>query len=256
MIGWLNLKTGKAKYRVTVLLLLLLMITFMTFTLFLAGCSDDPELFTLKLEINPFLGGHIYLETDDQIFSGPGDYSFAEGEVITLSAVPYTGYAFHVWVFRSGGIDGYSEVPYWTFVMPGEDCSLYVDFYSLDDIPGDDMEEDPGIDTVDTDGPPLFTLSLEINPPQGGTVYLETEDQIFSGAGDYSFAEGEDITLSAVPYSGTEASYVFHVWRIGPGGIDGYFEFPYLSFTMPGENYILTVDFYMLNDIEEEVEEN
>ena len=254
MFRWLNLEARKAKSGGTGLLLLLLVITFMTCTLFLAGCDDDPELFTLSLDINPIQGGNIFLEAADQVFSGAGDYSFAEGEVIILSAVPYSGYGFHVWGVGPGGTDGYSEFPNWTFTMPGEDYSLFVDFYSLDDILDDDMEEAPDIDIVDPNGPHLFTLSLEINPIQGGNIFLETADQVFSGAGDYSFAEGEVIILSAVPYSGTAATYVFHVWGIGPGGIDGYFEFPNLSFTMPGEDYFLSVYFYMLDDIGEEVE--
>jgi len=165
------------------------------FMLIITACEkdEDPPLFNLTISASPQQGGTV---------DGAGSYE--EGANVNLSATPNEGYEFVNWT--DGQDTEVSTSASFQFVMPGSDVSLTANFAELP--------------------PDKFTLTLEVNPADAGTV---------SGAGDYE--EGETVTLSATPNEG----YEFVNWTDAQDAeVSTEATFDY---TMPGEDFTLTANF-------------
>ena len=159
-----------------------------------ASPISDPASITTTEEI-------IYtvtVENDGNGTASASPASAAEGTVITLAAVPYSGYRFKEWWVVSGGavINGSR------FTMPAENVTVKAVFER-------DSEPDP---------PQPETYAVTVRTEGGGTA----------SASPASATAGTVITLAAAPYSG----YHFKEWQVISGGVTvsgG-------SFTMPAEN--------------------
>jgi hypothetical protein len=67
--------------------------------------------------------------TGGTVTSGSGG-QYANGETVSLSAVPDVGYAFRRWV-SAGGVFGNASRNYTTFIMPGHNTSVTAEFTPL-----------------------------------------------------------------------------------------------------------------------------
>ena len=165
------------------------------FMIIITACKkeEEPPVFNLVLSASPQQGGTV---------DGAGEYE--EGEPASLSATPNEGYEFVNWT--DGQNTELSTDASFQYSMPGNDVSLTANFTEIE--------------------PDKYTLTLEVNPSDAGTV---------DGAGEYE--EGETVSLSATPNEG----YEFVYWtdqndnRVNTDASFDYF--------MPSEDMTLTANF-------------
>ena len=159
-----------------------------------------PETFALTLLASPEDGG---------IVSGAGEYE--QGEEVMVNATSNEGFAFVNWTLED---DIVSTDAAFTYTMPAADVTLTAHF----------EEETPDI----------YTLTLEADPAEGGTV---------DGAGEYE--EGTIINVTASPAD----NYIFLNWVDIDGNevsTDATFDF-----TMPAEDITLVAQFDLENFAQE-----
>ena len=159
-----------------------------------------PETFTLSLVADPAEGGTV---------SGAGEYE--AGEEVAVAAVSNDGFDFVNWTL---GGDVVSTDAAFTYTMPAADVTLTANFEVV--------------------VPDTYTLTLEADPAEGGTV---------AGAGEYE--EGTVVTVTATPAD----NYVFLSWTDATGNelsTDASFDY-----TMPAADVTLIAQF----DIEDFVQE-
>jgi uncharacterized repeat protein (TIGR02543 family) len=148
------------------------------------------------------------IPTGSGIVTGTGSYY--ENDEVTLEAIPNEDYQFLYWKDITGNI--ISEELEYNFIMPNENVLLSANFELLP--------------------PPLYTLTLVVNPDNAGVV---------TGGGEYE--EGDEIEVSAVP----QGDYYFVNWTDTNGNevVDGSGDPVGASFiyTMPASNVILTANF-------------
>ena len=159
-----------------------------------------PETFTLSLVPDPAEGGTV---------SGAGEYE--AGTAVALEAVSNEGFAFVNWTL---GGDEVSADGAFTYTMPAEDVTLMANFEAV--------------------APETYTLTLEADPAEGGTV---------AGGGEYE--AGTVVALTATPAD----NYVFLRWT-DANDVEISTEASF-DFTMPAEDVTLIAEF----DIEDFVEE-
>ncbi len=151
------------------------------------------ELYTLELVASPEEGGDV---------EGAGEYKM--GAEVTVEAIPADNWLFIDWTDEDGEV--VSEEAEFHYTMPGEDVTLTANF-----------EFDP----------PLYTLTLNADPADGGNV---------DGAGEYE--EGTEVTIIATP----EEEFVFVDWTGDTQYIDDA-ESATATVTMPDADITLTANF-------------
>ncbi|NII25985.1 carbohydrate-binding protein [Pseudoflavitalea sp. X16] len=136
------------------------------------GCGTNPTTYTLTTTANPSAGGSIT--------RSPNATTYNAGTVVTLTAVPASGYTFVNW---SGGASGTSTT---TTVTMNANTSVTANF------------------TNSTGG--TYTLTTTANPAAGGTITRSPNAS--------SYTAGTVVTLTATPASG----YSFSNWSGGASG--------------------------------------
>ncbi len=151
------------------------------------------ESYNLTLNADPEEGG-----------TAEGEGEFFYGEKVEISAHTEEGWEFVEWTGDIEHVDD-PESATATVTMPAADVTLTANF-----------------------DPPLFTLTLNAEPEEGGTV---------EGAGEYP--EGEEVTITASPAENFEFDYwsgdTEHVDDVGSATT---------NVTMPAEDITLTVVFF------------
>ncbi|TVQ08063.1 MAG: T9SS C-terminal target domain-containing protein [Bacteroidetes bacterium] len=155
------------------------------------GFMDTPPLSTLTLSASPTEGGAV---------SGAGDYY--ENQSVVITATAHEGFVFESWT-EEGTIISTEES--FVYLMPGQDANLVAHFAVIQ--------------------PPVYTLTLEASPAEGGTI---------SGAGEYE--EGTDISVTATANEG----FTFINWTQNGTEISSDANFTY---TMPAEDVLLIAHF-------------
>lgn len=136
------------------------------------GCGTNPSTYTLTTAANPAAGGSIT--------RSPNASSYNAGTVVTLTAVPASGYTFSSW---SGGASGTSAT---TTVTMNASTSVTANF------------------TNSSGG--TYTLTTTASPSAGGTITRSPNAS--------TYAAGTVVTLTATPASG----YTFSSWSGGASG--------------------------------------
>ncbi len=149
--------------------------------------------YTLTLVANPEEGGEV---------EGEGDY--AEGEEAHVIATPAEHWLFINWTDEAG--EEVSDEAEFHYTMPAADVTLTANF-----------EFDP----------PLYTLTLNADPADGGDV---------DGAGEYE--EGTEVTITATP----EEEFIFVDWSGDTQHVDDE-EAATATVTMPAADITLTANF-------------
>ena len=157
------------------------------------------QLYTLTMSSNNISYGTAADNT------GTGPYS--AGTVVSITAVPQTGYAFTGWTSSGGGTFGNTNSLTTTFTMPGENVTVTANF-------------DTG-----------YYLTVEPDDPAGGTAADITENS--------PYTENAVIDIQAAP----SADYRFLYWTSSGGGSFGDENASSTTFTMPAENITLTACF-------------
>ncbi len=157
-----------------------------------------PDVYMLTLNAEPEEGGTVY---------GEGEYT--EGEEVDIAAEAAEGWQFIEWTGDTQYVDNPGQATA-TVTMPAEDITLTANFEAL--------------------LPDVYTLTLDAEPEEGGTVY---------GEGEYT--EGEEVDIAAEAAEGWQ----FIEWT---GDIQ-YVDDPgqaTATVTMPAEDITLTANFEAL----------
>ena len=125
-----------------------------------------PVTYTLTLIAQPEDGG---------VLQGAGQYT--EGEQVEVVAIANEGFVFAGW-FLDDALLSPDEA--YSFAMPAQDYTLRAEF--------------------DAEPPPAYTLSITVEPENGGTV-----------SGEGSYAEGETVEVAAT----ANAGFLFKGWYEG-----------------------------------------
>lgn len=157
------------------------------------------QLYTLTMSSNNILYGTA---TDN---TGTGPYS--AGTVVSITAVPESGYAFTGWTSSGGGTFGNINSLTTTFTMPGENVTVTANF-------------DMG-----------YSLAVQPDDPAGGTAADIT--------GNSPYAENTVVNIQAAP----STDFRFLYWTSSGGGTFGDENALTTTFTMPAENITLTACF-------------
>ncbi|MDD3045525.1 MAG: GLUG motif-containing protein [Candidatus Delongbacteria bacterium] len=163
------------------------------------------QLYTLTMSSSNILYGTA---TDN---TGTGPYS--AGTIVSITAVPESGYVFTGWESSGGGSFGNVNLETTTFTMPGENVTVTAGFaqgYDLSVIPDD---------------------------PAHGSAIDYTDDN--------PYTEGSVITIIAAPAAG----YEFQYWTSSGGGTFDNESEIITTFTMPAQNVTLTANFYAVYDL-------
>ncbi len=171
-------------------------------TTLVANFTEDPvvpETYTLTLQANPGDGGTV---SDD---TGAGPYE--AGDSVDVSAEAAEGYTFDSWT-----VDGeeVSTNESFSYIMPDADTTLVANF------------------TEDPVEPEKYTLTLQANPGDGGTVSDDTD------AGPYEAGDSVDVTAEAAE------GYSFSSWTVDGEEVSTNASF---SYTMPNADTNLVADF-------------
>ncbi len=153
-----------------------------------------PELFTLALFADPEEGGNVH---------GEGHYE--QGEELDISAKPNEGWLFIKWTGDTEHLAD-PDAAETTVTMPEEDIELTASFEEI---------------------PPTYTLTLDTNPENAGTV-----------EGDGEYEEGEEVTITATPNEG----WFFVDWTGDTEHVDNAHSAT-ATVTMPAEDISLTANF-------------
>ncbi len=147
--------------------------------------------YDLSLTANPASGGSV---------SGEGSYQ--AGETVTATATANQGYEFINWTHDGTEV---SNVTSYSFDMPAEDYALTAHFSEVE--------------------PESYTLTINIDPEEGGTV-----------VGEGPYGAGESVTVTAT----SNAGYEFVNWTHGGSQVSADEEY---TFFMPAQDYTLTANF-------------
>jgi len=134
--------------------------------------------------------------------STSGEGTYAMGEEVFIEAIPEPGWAFLNWTDQEGNL--VSEEAAFDFSMPAEDVSLTANFSEI----------------------PVYTLALEVNPENAGTV---------EGGGEYE--AGTPVSISASAAEG----FAFVNWTDEEE--NELSDNPDFDYTMPEEDVVLTANF-------------
>jgi len=154
---------------------------------------------------------HVYIDVEPE-FAGSysGDWSYNVGEEVHLEAYENIGYDFQNW--RIDGVSVSTDNPY-IFNMPAND--IYITAYFV------------------PEGTTMYTLTLNSLPAAGGNL---------TGAGE--FAEGESVTINAVPNTG----YAFVNWTDAMSVL--FANTAEYTFTMPAYNLTVNANFVDNSSVE------
>jgi uncharacterized repeat protein (TIGR01451 family) len=137
------------------------------------------ERYNLRLGVSPSEAGEL-----NSLAAG----SFLEGQQVRLNAQSLAGFQFLHWTANGQVV---STALSFTYTMPGTDVVLVANFQ----VPP----------------PPSFTLTLNVQPAEGGTVTLRVNGQVQTAP--FTFEEGTSVSLTATPNSG----FQFASWGLGTG---------------------------------------
>ncbi len=129
----------------------------------IARFTELPVVFTLSMKIDPPGAG--------QVTRSPLQDEYVSGDVVNISAIPGEGYEFTEWV------------------LDGEVLAYDTNFSLL-------MEKDQWVKARFTELPPVFALSMKIDPPGAGQVTRSPLQD------EYAF--GDVVNISAIPREGYE----------------------------------------------------
>jgi hypothetical protein len=149
--------------------------------------SDKPLAYILRTTSDPIQGGSILPSI------APEGRSYPPDAKVVLSAVPADGYTFSYWT-------GYTEGDYADWVSPitvrmNSDKVVVAHFRKV------------------LDEPIMFKLTVNVDPPEGGSIYVKDVGEMPTGFG-FEYAQGTEVTLIAIPKEG----YRFLEWAGWPPG--------------------------------------
>ena len=136
---------------------------------------------------------------------------YAAGVQVSIKAVPATGYRFVNWTAPAGGFTNASSAAT-SFTMPNQDVTVTANFEL---------------------GGPEYTLIMAASPIMGGTAHDVT--------GTSPYEQGEVVSIQAV----TASDYQFAGWA-APAGTFASTTSPATTFTMPGQDVIVTATFQLI----------
>ena len=171
-------------------------------------------------------GGTVTLNMNNVTEDADGNYTATAGEYIRFTAKPDAGYE----VTGPKGYGAIREVPQGTtdkatmfgFRMPNTDVEIGAEFKKIGD----------------PDTPTTYSITVDKNPPEGGTVTVKVNGAEQTGD-TFTAKEGDTVTFTVTPAEGYERGTVAVTnpddYKSDPDG-----EY---SFKMPASNVTITVNF-------------
>ncbi len=153
----------------------------------------------------------VFIEVEPSYMgSYSGDWTYNVGEEVSVEAFANIGFDFQNW--RIDGVSVSTANPY-IFIMPANDVYITAHFVNEDVV--------------------LYTLDLNSLPSGGGSL-----------TGEGEFAEGESVTINAIPNSGFD----FVNWTDAMSAV--FASTAEYTFNMPANNLTLNANFFDNNGIE------